>query len=530
MLNHFHSRLRQQLQALLKPQKRTFALCVALSILSLALQLASPLLLLQVIEHALPSQETFAPALITLGLLYALLALARATQHRSCQDLGLRVLKDLRETMFQHILDLPNSQRRRLSKGEFISRVFADTEAVHAFISTGFIELFLDLSLVFGMILFLVILDWRLALILAPGLMVLGFGFETLRVRVGSLFKDFLVKRSASLSFANERLSASQTVSNLGVQDLTRSRYSTLAREETQKNLQIMAWSAGGSTLVQGHFAFSLFLLICGALHFGLSPARLLAFIQGVYLLHRPIDGLSSRIALFAKSAASLDRIFSFLKDETAQLGAQVAATLPPLKKKIEIIDLQFGYGSDEKVLKGLSFSIDRGEKIGLVGLSGAGKSTLISLIQGLEQAEEGKILWDQWDLTGVCAQSRAERISYLPQLSRDLQQLLGPDASSERELIEFMTKRGSDLIILDEPTMGRSELAPIFRGSQSCLIVSHKLSSLIDCDRILVLEEGVMTAEGRFGDLLISSPLFRNLYRLQCGSLSSSEKITGVL
>ncbi|MBI2353877.1 MAG: ABC transporter ATP-binding protein [Deltaproteobacteria bacterium] len=326
--------------------------------------------------------------------------------------------------------------------------------------------------------------------------------------------------------------------------------------------LPVMAAATGAGTLI---------VLFMGGrlvINGGITLGDFVAFSGYLTMLVWPTAVMGWILTLAQRGAASMSRLAMILGAEPAVADEPDAEPLTEVRQGIEFRGLSFDYG-EVKVLDGISCSIAAGERIGITGEVGSGKSTLLRLIPRLLPAGAGQILIDGRDINRITMESLRALIGYVPQeaflFSRSIRENMVYGAASGHEGIDELLRQASltadverfregldtvvgekgvalsggqkqrlsiaralaadpRILLLDDPLSavdaGREEeiLAGLgrFCGNRTVLIVSHRLSAFRDCDRVLVLKDGVIAEEGSPDELLERNGLYAGMYRMQ--------------
>ena len=486
------------------------------------------------------------------------------------------VVLGARRALVGHLFRLPIVEFDRRRIGDLISRVGADTTLFRSVITSGLFDVVTSVLMFFGAMALMATIDGVLlamtlgAITIGTGA-VLGLGLAmrraSKRVQEGVGDMTAAVERI---------LGAIRSVRAAGATEREVERVGEDADRVYRQGVRMAAISAlvqpVMSISIQGAFVavlgFGGYRVVTGAMAIG----DLVAFLLYLFVLIRPLGSAIGAIATLQAGLAALDRMQEMLRlpleqDDEIDLPTgrgQASATSPDVILKFEHVD--FAYDDGTPVLDDVSFEVERGSRTAIVGPSGAGKSSILALIERFYDPVSGRILFDGEDARTIRRADLRRRIAYVeqeaPVLAGSLAanvRLAAPSASDEqiREVLrdvglDRLTDRSTDglemqvgdggvlvsggqrqrlawaraflaegdLLLLDEPTSSvdsRTEavLQTALRSAdrdRTVLVVAHRLTTVIDSDRIIVLEGGRVQAVGSHRELLSASPLYREL------------------
>ncbi|WP_119070328.1 ABC transporter ATP-binding protein [Rubrobacter indicoceani] len=499
----------------------------------------------------------------------------------------------LRTGFFTHLqgLSLGFFDRRQL--GDTISRVTDDVEEIEELLLSGVVS---AVSYGFQLIFFtgaLFYLDWRLALVslLVAPLFWVAARYFSKKIKAASREER---RRAGSITAVTEEsLSNVALVQAYNRQDEETARFHRENLGSFRAQLAATRLSATFSPLVNLiELAGVLVVISYGA--YGLTQGRitvggLLVFIVYLSMLYRPIRGLSGLLNSFYAASAGAERIMELLDEKPAVHEPEDACEMGRARGRIEFDRVSFRYdGAERDALSEVSFSVEPGRTLALVGASGSGKSTAAKLLLRFQDPTSGAVRIDGEDLRGVTLKSLRENVAVLLQEAlvfdgtvRENIAYGRPGATAE-EVVEaakaadaerFIERlpdgydtvigqkgrllsggqrqrvaiaraiiRNSPVLVLDEPTTGldadssEKVMAPMRRlmGRRTTVVISHNLLSVREVDEIVVLNEGTIAERGTHGSLLAADGVYAKLYRLQevrameAGMSEELEKETG--
>ncbi|HEY8597372.1 MAG TPA: ABC transporter ATP-binding protein [Thermomicrobiales bacterium] len=566
----------RRLVAELTPFRSLIVAALGLIVLSAAAQAAGPLLIGRAIDRAIGPGDRRALLLYMLALagVYIVGALASRGQTLQVGQIGQRVLAGMRERIFDRLQRLPLTYFDRRPVGDLISRVTNDVDTLNQFLSQGLTQLLGQIFSLVGIVATMLILDWPLALV----------SFTIIPVM---LLTTNLFARRARTAFRRTRETVGDVTAELqeeivGVrqaQAFNRTEFNIARfrqRNEANRSANVQATgitSAFAPAIdVLSTLSTALVIGFGGYLVFQnrLTVGTLAAFLIYVQQFFRPIQLISQVYTQAQSSLAGAERIYTILDESPEVADAPDAKTLGQIAGGITFDNVTFGYDSDRPVLRGVSFSVEPGQTLALVGRTGAGKTTIASLIPRFYDVTGGAVLIDGQDVRDATRASLrgqiavvlqepflfsgtiAENIGYgklgapreaieaaaratdahdfitaLPQgYDTPLGEGGGNISQGQRQLLSFARALLADprILILDEATANidtRTEatiqraLATVLAGRTS-VIIAHRLSTIRSADLILVIEDGQIVERGTHDALLDLDGLYATLYRRQ--------------
>jgi ATP-binding cassette subfamily B protein len=564
------------------PYLRTEAPAFAASLLLLfsagALELAGPYLTKIAIDEAIPRRDGAQLGKIVLVYL-ALLGVGFAVVYAQTllvTRAGQRVMMRLRKDLFAHLLKMDLATFDRNAVGRLVTRVTSDVESLNELLSSGLVSILGDFITLTGITIVLFLLDARLALLC---FMVLPLAIATslvFRRRARRGFRETRERVARLNSILQETFSGIEVVRLFGKEkdnDVLFERENAKCRDAWLETLEAFAIFF---PVIQLLLTLSL-ATILGAggmrvLEGTLTLGALVAFLQYVQRFFAPLRDLSEKYNVLQSALASSERIFGVLDWKEEDSGSRLPP-FPPLRGDIEFENVSFSYVEGEPVLHDVSFRVNAGERVAIVGATGSGKTTILSLLLGFYRPSRGRILIDGLDLerhdvrslrrqTGTVLQDvflfsadvswnlrlgdesvDAERIEhaldfararrFVSSLPRQLDEVVGERGRAlsvgQRQLLSIARAAAADpaLLLLDEATSSvdsetealvQEAFATRLQGRTS-IVVAHRLSTVRDADRILVMHHGRLVEQGTHRQLIARDGVYSKLVELQFGS-----------
>jgi len=584
----YDHRLMRRLLGYLRPYRWSVVAAVAVVILDALTQLAGPWLTMQAIDNGIRHKDLgyldrvaivyLAVLLIALGLGYL--------QTQIMQSVGQRIMMDLRMALFRHLQRLPVSFFDRNPVGRLLTRVTHDVDVLNELFTAGVVAIFGDLFTLIGILIAMSRINLELmgvAFSVLPLILVVTLTF---RSRVRRAFRDIRSRLARLNAFLNENLTGMSTVQTLNRGGRNREQFREINARHRDAHLTTVFYHALFFPALElvGAIAVSLIVWYGGrqVMWTGITLGTLVAFIQYTQRFFRPISDLSEKYNILQQAMASSERIFDLL-DTPADPHAPSPDRRPAARDaapgdgagfrgRVEFDHVWFSYSAEPsgEVLQDVTFTLEPGERIALVGATGSGKTTLASLLMGFYTPTRGEIRVDgrplaDWDLAtlrgeiGLVLQdvflfsgTIASNLRLAGDRLRDadLRQAaceVGADrfirrlpgaydaevrergatlSAGERQLLAFARAlaREPRLLILDEATSSvdteteaqvQEALKRLMQG-RSCLVIAHRLSTIQNVDRILVLHHGRVRESGTHAELLALGGIYARLYRLQ--------------
>lgn len=582
----YDGRLMRRLLGYLRPYIGRTLLALGAIVAGVAFQLAQPVLVRQAIDTSIATGDLSGVgrvALLYLGTLVGAF-LAEFVQTTTLQMLGQRIMYDLRREVYDHLQRLDLAYYDRNPVGRLMTRVTSDVDAINDLFTSGVVSIFGDVLSLLGIVVVLVSLDWRLALLTFCVLPLILMVTQWFRRNVRESYREVRTWVSRLNAFLQENLTGMTTVQLFRREAQAFAEFDTVNREHRDANLRSIFYYAVFYPAIEliGALSTALILWFGGGwvLAGTLTIGTLVAFIQYAQRFFRPISDMSEKFNLLQAAMASSERLFALLDTPVGitdpGAGARVTGAGPdadvPARRRGRIVvdDVSFAYTPGVDVLEHVSFTVEPGQRIGIVGATGSGKSTLINLLLRFYDVTGGRITVDGVDIrempladlrsrfalvlqdvylfSGTVAGNirlgrddisdarvrAAARAVHADAFIADLPQ--GYDTAvaergatlsvGQKQLLSFARALAFDpqILVLDEATSSvdtetevliRDALHVLMEG-RTTIAIAHRLSTIQDMDRILVLHKGQLREAGTHQELLARRGIYHRLYELQ--------------
>lgn len=512
-------------------------------------------------------------------LILALVLLTTYAQIWASALIGQNVMKDLRMELFRHTSGQSLAFLSRHPVGRLVTRLTGDVETLNEFFTSVVISFAKDASLMIGVLAALVILSPRLGFVVLATLPPVLAATTVSRIKARDAFRRQRQWLSKVNSFLSEHLSGVSVVKLFAGRGRSSREFSRFDAELLKANLGEMYVFATFRPVVEFLASCSLAVLLWygAGLHTSgaVSLGTLIAFINLVRMFYNPVQDISEKYTILQSAMAGGERVFKLLDSREVIEDAGSITPQKPVRGRIEFERVWFAYKNEEWVLKDLSFTVEPGEMVAIVGYTGAGKTTIANLLARMWDAQKGRILVDGIPIRDIPLQELRRTVQPVPQdvflfsgsvaenirlgspftdeevekaakivhahgfISRleggyeaDLSEGASNISTGQRQLISFarVVAHNPAIVILDEATSSvdteteklvQKGLEELLKGRTS-VVIAHRLSTIRHAHRILVLAGGRLVEEGDHETLMAREGVYANLYRLQYEKLEA--------
>ena len=324
-------------------------------------------------------------------------------QTYTMQFVGQKIMFDLRREVFAHLQRLPLSFFDKNQAGRLVTRVTADVDVLNDLFASGVVAIFGDFFTLFGIIIVMLTINWRIALMTFAVLPLIVMTTMAFRRVVRESYRRIRAALARINAYLQEHLSGIAVIQLLNREERSFEEFETINRDHLKAYKDsILAYGLFYPAVEYfGVIAVAIVLWFGGGLAMDgvVSLGVVLAFIQYSQRFYRPIQDLSDKYNILQSAMASSERIFKLLDTPVTIADPARPVDLPPGKGKIEFRNVSFGYQENHRVLENVSFTVDSGQTVAVVGHTGAGKTTLSNLLLRFYDVEEGAILLDGVDI-----------------------------------------------------------------------------------------------------------------------------------
>ena len=561
------------------PYKTRFLSAVLLVVVGSAIWLMVPLGLRSLLD-AVFEQENYALLnKLSLGLIGLFLTQAIFTfgGNYHIEWVGERVITDLRNSIYAHLQKLSFSFFANRKLGELTSRLSNDVGSIRVALTDSLPQIITISITMIGSVSLMVVLNWRLSLVIFLTVPVVTVATRFFGKKIRALSKNVQDKLADTTAIAEETLSAIRVVKSFTREEYEINRYRQATEElfatSRHKIVLTQVFWAGVGLMFMGTLVMIFWYGGREVLSARLSAGDLVAFIVYALNISRSVGQASRLYTAVNTAAGASERLFELQQEKIEQdskFNKKNSYSRKTIKGRVEFDQLCFSYEDGKQVLDTLSFEINDGQTVALVGESGAGKTTLLNLIPRFFNPTKGEIRVDgvsvnDWDLsnlrsfisvvpqeTHLFGTSIYENIRYgkldatkteieqaaidanahefITQMSDGYQSLIGEKGvklsggQRQRIAIARAILRNPSILLLDEATSSLDSVSERqvqqalerLMENRTTLVIAHRLSTIQHADCILVLERGKLVESGTHEELLYKEGIYANLYELQ--------------
>jgi ATP-binding cassette subfamily B multidrug efflux pump len=584
-------RLIRWIWTFVRPYGRLFLFSLVLMPLNSAFALAQPYVVKLTIDIFLAARRSAPPrwliplfsaagghGLLVMGLVYgALLAGEFATfygQFYLTMMVAQYSLSDLRLALFRRVELLPMEFFDRTPVGKLVSRMTTDIDAINEMFGAGSLTIFIDLLTLAGIVAIMLALNARLALwalcAIPPLLVIINY----FRVRSRLVYRAIRDRLAAVNAYLSEAIGGMAVIQMFTRDDVSRAEFDLLNRQSRDAQVKANIYEAGLFSAVESlSWATVAVILWYGGgqvMHRIIGLGTLVAFIEYARMFFMPLRDMSTKYTVLQSALAAADRIESLMEEPVAIESPPVPVRIESPRGSIVFEHVTFAYRPGEPVLKDLSFRVEPGQKVAIVGPTGSGKTTIIKLLNRFYDVTGGRILVDgvdvrDWDLfelrrtIGLVQQdvflfsgnvmdnlrlgrsemteaeitealAKAQALRFVERLPRGLGEEISERGANfsagQRQLLSFARAIAYNprILAMDEATSSvDSETERLIQlaleellANRTALIVAHRLSTIERAERIMVLSNGSLRESGTHQELLAMRGLYFRLFELQ--------------
>ncbi|GGW27639.1 ABC transporter ATP-binding protein [Arenibacter certesii] len=573
----FDFRLFKRLLRHVRPYMPTFYGVALAAILLSAFAVLSPILLGEIVDNAITTKNSSMLLKLILAMLGVLLGevICQLLFNYYANWLGESVIKDIRVRLFQHLMSFKMKYYDNSSIGLLVTRAVTDMQRIGEIFSEGFFVIVSDLLKMVVVASVMVYTNWKLALIVFAILPLLLYATRLFQKAMKVAFIEVRAQVSNLNSFVQERITGMKIVQLFTREEIEKEKFREINEKHKNAWLKTVWYNSIFFPIAEIVSSITVGLIVW---YGGLQNVAnineeeygtIFMFILLSSMLFRPLRQIADKFNTLQMGMVAANRVFKIL-DTNSHIEDIGTTEKENIKGDIEFSDVRFGYLEDEEVLHGISFHVNAGETVAIVGATGAGKSTIVNLLNRFYEINSGSIKVDGIDIKDYKLSSLRSKIAVVLQdvflfadtiannisLKNDditevnleqaakqigvhnfimslpggynfnIKERGGMLSSGQRQLIAFLRAYVSNpsILILDEATSSVDtyseqliQLATekITEGRTS-IIIAHRLATIKKADKILVMDDGRIVEMGTHKELLKQKGYYQNLYEAQ--------------
>ena len=569
-------RLIRRLWQFIIPYKRLFLFSMLLLPLQQAFGLTQPYLMKIGIDQYIAGKDLWGLQTVMLLFLGALIGetITAFAQYYLSMLVAQRCLSDLRVAIFSHVQKLPMSYFDRNPVGRLVTRMTTDVDVLQEMFSSGVMTLVSDFIMVFWIVGVMFYLHVGLALVSLALIPPMALAINFFRVKARRTYRQIRERIARINAYLGEAISGMMVIQLFAREEKSYREFEALNADHRDAYHLSNLYEAGLYSMVEAAGAVSVGLLLWygggEVLHGVIGIGTLVAFKEYLHRFFVPLREFSQKYTVMQSAMASAERIFQLL-DTPVDIQSPKHAQVPkPFRGEVVFDNVRFHYKSGDPVLKGVSFRIEPGEKVAVVGATGSGKTTTIKLLNRFYDIQRGSITVSgvdvrDWDLRvlrqhiGVVLQDvflfsgdvRANLALGNPSIPLERIERAARLANAESFIGRlpagyhgYVRERGSnfsggqrqllalarvlvyepEILVMDEATSSvdtetealiQDAMEKVMRD-RTCLLIAHRLSTIRNADRIIVLHHGEVREVGSHPELMAKQGIYHRLYQLQ--------------
>ena len=488
--------------------------------------------------------------------------------------IGQNVILDLRKKIFRHIMSLKMKFFDKTPIGTLVTRAVSDIETIADIFSQGLLVIIAELLKLVIVLVFMFYTDWRLSIIALLTIPVLLVATAWFKRNIKASFQDVRDKVSSINSFVQEHIVGMNIVQIFNREEAEFDKFKKINADHRDAHLRSIFYYAVFFPVVEVLSAVSIGLVVWyggeGILSGkDITIGEIIAFILFIHMMFRPIRQLADRFNVLQMGIVGSERVFKII-DTDEKIKDEGKTEVSDLSGEISFENVWFRYKEDQWILKDLSFSVNSGKFLALVGHTGAGKSSIIRILNRFYEIEKGKIKIDNISIDDLTLNSLRNNIALVQQevflfsdsisnnislyednitkeqivqASKDIdiyefimslpngfEYVVGERgvtlSSGQRQLIAFLRVyvRNPKILILDEATASidsstealiQNALSKLSKN-RTTIVIAHRLSTIVNANKILLLEDGKIKEEGTHRNLLEQKGEYFKMYQNQ--------------
>ncbi len=488
--------------------------------------------------------------------------------------LGQNIIKDMRTQLFKHLLHFKMQYFNNSSVGKLVTRVVSDIETIASVFGQGLFMIISDLLKMFVIAIVMIWMNWKLALIVFSILPILIFATKIFQKAMKSAFQEVRTEVSNLNSFVQERITGMRIIQLFTREEIEYEKFKSINEKHKKAWIRTVWYNSIFFPVAEILPSIAIGLVVWygglkAATDSSISAGEIISFIMMNNMLFRPLRQIADKFNTLQMGMVAAERVFKIVDADETEIDLGKNSSIS-FKGDVSFKDVHFSYIEDEQVIKGISFEVNSGETVAIVGATGAGKSTIINLLNKFYDIDKGEIEIDGINIANYKLHELRDQIAVVLQdvfLFSDtiFNNITLKDESitleevkiaakiigihdfimtlpnnyhynvkergvmlsvGQRQLIAFLRASVSkpSILILDEATSSidsHSEkliqkATEKITKNRTSIIIAHRLATIQKADKIIVMEDGKIVEQGNHKQLLAKKGYYSRLYNIQ--------------
>ncbi len=549
----------------------------AISVISVALFAAvRPTLLKQVIDEYISNKNAEQLLFYVLLMLGALIfeVLSQFLFIYFANWLGQNIIKDMRKQLFSHLLRFKMNYFNQSSVGRLVTRVVSDIETIASVFGQGLFMIISDLLKMTVVAMVMLLMNWRLALIVFSILPILIFATKIFQRAMKSAFQEVRTEVANLNSFVQERITGMRIIQIFTREKIEYDKFREINEKHKKAWIRTVWYNSIFFPVAEVLPSIAIGLVVWygglnAAVNSSVTAGEVISFIMMNNMLFRPLRQIADKFNTLQMGMVAAERVFKIIDAEESE-NDRGEMKISAFKGQVEFEDVHFSYKEGEEVIKGISFEVDPGQTVAIVGATGAGKSTIINLLNRFYEIDSGHVRIDGKDIYDYELHDLRAQIAVVLQdvflfsdtiynnitlkddsISREEVKRAAKEIGihdfimtlpggydynvkergvmlsvGQRQLIAFLRASVSKpgILILDEATSSIDshsekliqDATEKITKNRTSIIIAHRLATIQKADKIIVMEDGKIVEIGNHEELLDAKGYYSKLYNIQ--------------